>query len=154
MFPNEVITNACKKFYLYFPCRHYHHLLVPMVFPSIIRWPCKYEKVSCLETHFGQDVRTRELIGNSICWNCNPNLRLAAKARAYKGASQEWSLGITFHATESVGECERMNLNTPKWAPTLEVEVPMDSRFFKEQLQRSKLIGLKSSSYHWKSLGM
>jgi hypothetical protein len=46
-----------------------------------------------------------------------------------------------------------MNPHTPKWAPTLGVEVPMDLRIFKKQLQGAKLIGLKSSLYHWKALG-
>jgi hypothetical protein len=43
-----------------------------------------------------------------------------------------------------------MNLHTPKWAPILGVGVPMDSWIFWEQLQGSKLIGLKRSLYHWK----
>jgi hypothetical protein len=45
-----------------------------------------------------------------------------------------------------------MNLDTPKWAPTLGVGVPMDFRIFKERLQGSKLIRLKTSLYHWKYL--
>jgi hypothetical protein len=44
----------------------------------------------------------------------NLSLRLITKVRAYKGASQERSLGATFHAFESVGECEKMNLHTLK----------------------------------------
>jgi len=36
------------------------------------------------------------------------------KAKAYKGASQEGSPGVTFHVPESVGKCEGMNLHTPK----------------------------------------
>jgi len=46
-----------------------------------------------------------------------------------------------------------MNPHTHKWAHILGVGVPMDSRIFKEQLQGSKPIGLKSFLYHWKSLG-
>jgi hypothetical protein len=58
------------------------------------------------------------------------------------------SPGIIFLTPESVRECENMNLHTSKWAPTLGVRVPMDSWIFKEQLQGSKLIELKSSLYH------
>jgi hypothetical protein len=63
------------------------------------------------------------------------------------------SPGITFHAPRSARECEGMNPHTPKWTPTLGVEVPMDLWIFKGQFQRSKLIGLRSSLYHWKALG-
>jgi hypothetical protein len=45
---------------------------------------------------------------------CNPSFGLATKARACKGASQEGSPGVTSHAPKSVGECEGMNLHTPK----------------------------------------
>jgi hypothetical protein len=38
----------------------------------------------------------------------DPSLRLTIKARACKGAGQEWSLGVTFHAPKSVGGCEGM----------------------------------------------
>jgi hypothetical protein len=44
----------------------------------------------------------------------NPSLGLATKARACKGAGQEGSSGVTFHALGSVGECEGMNPHTPK----------------------------------------
>jgi hypothetical protein len=40
---------------------------------------------------------------------CNPSLELVTKVRAYKGASQIWSPGITFRALRSAGECEGMN---------------------------------------------
>jgi len=36
------------------------------------------------------------------------------KAKAYKGVGQEGSLGVTSHAPGNVGECEGMNLHTPK----------------------------------------
>jgi len=55
---------------------------------------------------------------------------LMTKARAYKGAGQEGSPIITFHTPRSVGECEGMNLNTPKWAPILEVGFLMDFQIF------------------------
>jgi hypothetical protein len=53
----------------------------------------------------------------------------------------------------SVGKCEGMNLHILKRTPTLGIGVPMDSRIFRKQLQESKLIGLKSSLFHWKALG-
>jgi hypothetical protein len=68
---------------------------------------------------------------------CNPNLGLVNKVRACKGVGQEKSLGVTSHVPESVGECEGMNLHTPKWAPTLGVGVSMDSQIFREWLQGS-----------------
>ncbi len=64
---------------------------------------------------------------NFLC--CNLSLGLATKARACEGAGQEWSLGVTFHVPKSVGECEGMNPHTPKWAPTLGIGVPMESRW-------------------------
>jgi hypothetical protein len=45
-----------------------------------------------------------------------------------------------------------MNPHTPKATPTWGVIVPKDSRIFKEWLQRSKPMGLKSSLYHWKAI--
>ncbi len=72
------------------------------------------------------------LLGWSICYNLN--LGLITKARAYKGASQKWSLRVTFHAHGSVGKCEGMNRHTPKWAPILGIRVPMDSWIFRGQL--------------------
>ncbi len=57
----------------------------------------------------------------------NPSLRFGTKVRACKGAGQEGNMGITSHAPRSVGECESMNPHTPKWAPILEIRVPMDS---------------------------
>ncbi len=83
----------------------------------------------------------------------NPSLRLATKARACKGAGQEWSSGVTFHVLESVEKCEGMNPHTTKWIPTLRIVVPMDSQIFRRRLQTLKLIGFKSSLYHWKYFG-
>jgi hypothetical protein len=51
-----------------------------------------------------------------------------------------------------VWESVRMNTHTPKWAPTLGVEVPADSQIFKERLQRSNPIALRSFLYHWKAI--
>ncbi len=44
----------------------------------------------------------------------NLNFGLATGARVCKGASEEWSLGITFHALGSLGKCEGLNPHTPK----------------------------------------
>jgi hypothetical protein len=51
----------------------------------------------------------------------DPRLGLTTKAKAYKGACQEWTLGVTFHAHGDVGECKGMSPHTPKWCrnPTL-----------------------------------
>jgi hypothetical protein len=46
-----------------------------------------------------------------------------------------------------------MNPHIPKWVPTLRVGIPMDFRIFRNQLQESKVIGLKSYLYHWKIIG-
>jgi len=78
----------------------------------------------------------------------NPSLGLVMNAKAYKGAGQKWSSGVTFHVPGSVGKYEGMNPHIPKWAPTLGIGVWMDSRIFKGQLQVSKLIELKSSLHN------
>ncbi len=78
----------------------------------------------------------------------NPNLGLVTKARACKGAGQDWSPIVTFHARKSVGKCEGMNPHVPKWDPTLGVGIQMESRIFKERSQRWKPIRLISSLYH------
>jgi len=83
---------------------------------------------------------------------CNPSLGLMTKTRACKGASWEGSSGVTSHASKSVGKCERMNPHTPKWTFTLGVGILMDFRSFRDRLQGSKPIELKSSLYHWKVL--
>jgi hypothetical protein len=83
-----------------------------------------------------------------------PRQRLVTKARVCKGASQQWSLRVTFHVPGSVGKCEGMNPHTPKWVPTLGIGIPTKSQIFKRQLQGSKLIELKISLYHWKYLEM
>jgi len=54
------------------------------------------------------------------------------KARACKRARQVGDLGGTSYTPGSVGECERMNLHTPKATPTWGVEVPKDSQIFRE----------------------
>ncbi len=61
-------------------------------------------------------------------------LALGSQPRACKGASQERSSGVEFHALESIGECEGMNPHTPKGAPTLGVGVLVDFWIFRKQL--------------------
>jgi hypothetical protein len=80
------------------------------------------------------------------------SLRLTTKVRACKVAGGKWSPRVTFYTFGNVGKCEGMNSHALKWAPTSGVKVSMDSWIFIEQLQGSRLIGLKSSLYHWKSL--
>ncbi len=50
------------------------------------------------------------------------------KGRACKGAGQEWSLGVTVHASESVGRCEGMNPHTPSGLPLWELESQWTSK--------------------------
>jgi hypothetical protein len=80
-------------------------------------------------------------------------LGLQPRQRGLQGYGTRGSPGVAPHAPESVGKCERMNPHTPKATPTLGDGVPVDSRIFREQLQGSKLNGLRSSLYHWKNSG-
>jgi hypothetical protein len=61
----------------------------------------------------------------------NPSLGLATKARVCKSMGQERDPGVW--------ENVRMNSHTPKWTPMLGVGVMVDSRNFKERLQRENL---------------
>jgi hypothetical protein len=61
-------------------------------------------------------------------------LGLRPKQKACKCAGQKGSLRVTSHVFGSVGECEGMNLHTPKWVPTLGVGVPMDFWIFRKRL--------------------
>jgi hypothetical protein len=79
------------------------------------------------------------------------SLGFASKARACKGASQEGSSRVTFHALGSVEECEGMNRTLPSGLPLWESSldgVLMNFRIFRKVFQRSNFIGLKSSLYH------
>jgi len=73
---------------------------------------------------------------NSNISCCNPSLGLATKARGCKVAGQKGSPGIRPHAPRSAKECERIDLHTPKVTPTLGVGVSVDSRMFRERLQK------------------
>jgi hypothetical protein len=56
------------------------------------------------------------------------------------------------HAPRSARKCEGRDPHTPKAIFTWGVGVPVDSRNFIEQLQRSKPLAWKSYLYHWKAL--
>jgi len=78
------------------------------------------------------------------------NFGLRTKVRVCKCAGKKGSPSVTFHAPGNVGKCEGMNPYILKWAPTLGVGVPMDSRIYKNMSQGPKFIGLKNFLYHWK----
>ncbi len=65
--------------------------------------------------------------GGKIC--CNPNLRFVTKARAGKGAGQQWNSRVTFHAPGSVGKCERMNPTLPNELPFWELDFEWTPKF-------------------------
>jgi len=89
------------------------------------------------------------VVPNIFYWDChNPSLGFATKARAYKVAGQERSLGLKLHAPGSARECERIDAHTPKGTPTLGFGVPVDSQMFREQLQGTKPNGLRIFLYH------
>jgi hypothetical protein len=106
-----------------------------------------------------------KIIFEMQCRNLNlgsPLRQRFAKVRA-KSEAQE----SHFHAPRSVGECEGMNLHTPKWAPTLGVKVPIE---LKHKLWPKEGSGFKLArplkvknrpeflawrwhdTYHWKAL--
>jgi hypothetical protein len=85
---------------------------------------------------------------------CNPSFGLAIKARAYKGAGQEWSSRVTLHAPERLrvwesGRIEpphsQMNSHFGSWSPN---RLPN----LQKVIAGVKPIGLKSSLHHWKNL--
>jgi hypothetical protein len=53
------------------------------------------------------------------------------KQRAYEGASQEWSPGVTFHAPRNVGECEEWTSTLPSEFPLWELESQWTPEFSK-----------------------
>jgi hypothetical protein len=60
---------------------------------------------------------------NKIEVQCrNLSLGLATKAKACKGAGQEWIPGVTFHALGNVGEYEGMKPPLPSELPLWELE--------------------------------
>jgi hypothetical protein len=52
------------------------------------------------------------VMDRSLCHR--PNFGLTTKARVYKGVGRKGSPKVTSHAPRNVGECEGMNLHTPK----------------------------------------
>ncbi len=62
--------------------------------------------------NLGEEIEENYLQSFEYCRN--PSLGLVTKARACKSVGQEGSLGVKFHALESVGKCEGMNRQTPK----------------------------------------
>jgi len=119
-----------------------------------------------LEFHNGQARSTKQVNYSWTCtnqttswlmhsWNLfchNPSLGFTTKARACKNVGEERSPKSTSYIPGDVGECGKMNPHNPKWAPTLGVRVPMDSRTFRERSHGSKPIKLKSSLYYWKAI--
>ncbi len=91
-----------------------------------------------------------DILDGVMC--CDPSLGLTTRARGYKVAGQEGSLGIMPHAPKSARECEGIDPHTPKGTPTLGVGIPVDSQMFIKQLQGSKPNGLRNFLYHWKSI--
>ncbi len=85
---------------------------------------------------------------------CNPSLGFATKVRACKGVGQAGSPGITFHAHGNIRKCEGMNLELPSKFPLWELESQWSPKSLKSDCKGSKPIGLTSSLYNWKALGM
>jgi hypothetical protein len=79
----------------------------------------------------------------------NPSLELETKARAWKGIVQKCNLKVTF-------TFPRMWEGVREWAHTFPNGFPLwelESRLiFREWFEKSELIGLRTSLYHWKSL--
>jgi hypothetical protein len=73
------------------------------------------------------------------------NLSLGTKARAYKGAGQEWNLRVTFHAPGSVGECEGMNFQMNSHFGSQSINGLFN---LQRAITRSKFIVFKNSLYH------
>jgi hypothetical protein len=91
-------------------------------------WFCWVHWRSCLSRVFNSWHHQTSFGMLTQHYEChNLSLEFTTKARAYKSARQVWSLGVTFHAPESVRKCEGMNPHTPKWSPTLGIGVLMDS---------------------------
>jgi len=120
----------------------------------ILCHPCKFEVrfqvyvrifFKCLKERMKNNSKPLQYICH------NPSLGLTTKARVYKGAGQDWAWESHFMFL-GVQKSEGMNLDTPKWAPTLGVGVLIDSWIFRGPSQGSKthwikefLISLKNS---------
>jgi hypothetical protein len=107
-------------------------------------------------THSTKDVLT---IWKGPDWESfchNPSLGLSTKARACKGAGQEWSPGVTLHAPKRLRVWESGKIEAPHsqvnshfgiWTPDALPNL-------RKEITGVKPIGLKTSLYHWKNLGM
>ncbi len=60
----------------------------------------------------GESSKFKPHFKHVVC--CNVSFGLATKAKTCKDVGQERSSGVKSHAPRSVGECEGMNLHTPK----------------------------------------
>jgi hypothetical protein len=78
----------------------------------------------------------------------NPNLGFTTKAKACKGAGEEWVRESHFMLSGVQESVREWTPSTLKWTPTLVVGIPMDFRIFKRWLQGLKLIGLKNSLHY------
>jgi hypothetical protein len=99
--------------------------------PSVIWWLVK---------------KTSHSLSQPLPWACD-------QGKGLQRCGPRVNSGVSFHAPGSAREYEGMDPHTPKWAPTLEVEVPMNFQISRRQLQGSNFIRLRSSLYHWKFLG-
>jgi hypothetical protein len=81
------------------------------------------------------------IVGESV-------MTLATKAKAWKGVGRKCNPIVTFAFSGMLG----MNPHTPKWTLILGVRVPMHFWILKKWFQGSKVIGLRTSLYHWKPL--
>jgi hypothetical protein len=80
----------------------------------------------------------------------NLSLGLTTKTRGWKVAGQEGDLGVISHVPGSAKSVRAWTFTLPSELPCWELESQKDFRIFRAQLQRSKLIALKISLYHWK----
>jgi hypothetical protein len=71
--------------------------------------------------------------------------------RGYKVAGQEEAKSHIAYSRECK-KCEGMGLHTPKATPHMGIGVSVDFQNFRERLQGSKLLALRSSLYHWKDI--
>jgi hypothetical protein len=82
----------------------------------------------------------------------NPSLGFATKARGLQGCMPRGRFGSHFTCSRECKECEGMNPHTPKGTPMLGVGVPKGLPNLQSAIVEVKLISLKSSLYHWKTI--
>jgi hypothetical protein len=128
MWPNGYFVNIWTK-HMAFKCNW-----VDLGIHLLVSRGLKWQDYIFMNVCILNNLHARQKWNEKKVFCCDPNLELTTKVRVCKGASQKWSLGVTFHAPRSVGECEGMNLHNPKWAPTLGIVVSMDFKIFKKRL--------------------